>query len=144
MWWLLIISALFPKIQLHFCLFLSKIIWLTWQALNFSPIFYPKVPSMLWFWRNQHKKCLAKNIDQNENILPKYLFENKTSWILHNPNFISLHGDIWNSQVKDTWQTFFRVMVRAMKRGYANYHIIAKNNLVLINEQKNLITEVIS
>ena len=54
----------------------------------------------------------------------------------------SLHGDIWNSQVKDTWQTFFRVIVRAMKRGYANFGNIAKNNLILFSEQKSLITEV--
>lgn len=52
----------------------------------------------------------------------------------------SLHGDIWNSQVKDTWQTFFRVVVRAMKKGYASYNF--KNNLVLFSEQKSLITEV--
>ena len=31
--------------------------------------------------------------------------------------YTGFHGDIWNSQVKDTWQTFFRVVVRAMKRG---------------------------
>ena len=54
----------------------------------------------------------------------------------------SLHGDIWNSQVKDTWQTFFRVIVRAMKKGYANFGNIAKNNLILFSEQKSLITEV--
>ena len=51
------------------------------------------------------------------------------------------HGDIWNSQVKDTWQTFFRVVVRAMKRGYANPATLTKQ-LVLFTEQKSLITEV--
>ena len=55
----------------------------------------------------------------------------------------SLHGDIWNSQVKDTWQTFFRVIVRAMKRGYANYGSSFTKNLALFSEQKSLITEVV-
>lgn len=48
---------------------------------------------------------------------------------------------LWNSQVKDTWQTFFRVVVRTMKRGYATYGPASKN-LVLFSEQKSLITEV--
>ena len=54
------------------------------------------------------------------------------------------HGDIWNCQVKDTWQTFFRVIVRTMKKGYATtgHGVMFKNNLVLFSEQKSLITEV--
>ena len=51
------------------------------------------------------------------------------------------HGDIWNSQVKDTWQIFFRVVVRYMKRGYASPAQVSKQ-IVLFTEQKSLITEV--
>ena len=36
------------------------------------------------------------------------------------------------------------LLILLVKRGYANYHIIAKNKLILLNEQKNLVTEVIS
>ena len=67
---------------------------------------------------------------------------------LHHLDHKSLHGDIWNSQVKETWQTFFRVVVRSMKKGYAGYNAsgdhrsFSKNQLVLFNEQKSLITEV--
>ena len=68
---------------------------------------------------------------------------------LHHLDHKSLHGDIWNSQVKETWQTFFRVVVRNMKKGYAGYNAsgdrslaASKNQLVLFNEQKSLITEV--
>ena len=61
---------------------------------------------------------------------------------LHHLDHKSLHGDIWNSQVKETWQTFFRVVVRYMKKGYAGYNVSSKNQLVLFNEQKSLITEV--
>lgn len=51
------------------------------------------------------------------------------------------HGDIWNSQVKETWQAFFRVVVRAMKKGYAP--VCVATNLIAINEQKTFITEVL-
>ena len=67
------------------------------------------------------------------------------------------HTDIWNKEVKDTWQTFFRVIVRIMKKGYSRQHpgaaIVFKRKGGLIQrsilpkplavEQKNLITEVI-
>ena len=32
------------------------------------------------------------------------------------------HTDIWNKEVKDTWQTFFRVITRIMKKGYDRQH----------------------
>ena len=67
------------------------------------------------------------------------------------------HTDIWNKEVKDTWQTFFRVITRIMKKGYSRQHPVAAIVFVrkggtdprlivpkpLAVEQKNLITEVI-
>ncbi len=59
---------------------------------------------------------------------------------LDNLNQKHLHGDIWNSQVKETWQTFFRVVVRSMKRGYSTVQIMRPYGIP--HEQKNFITEV--
>ena len=58
--------------------------------------------------------------------------------------------------MKDTWQTFFRVIVRIMKKGYSRQHpgaaivFVGKGGIVhrsivpkpLAIDQKNLITEV--
>jgi len=73
------------------------------------------------------------------------------------------HTDIWNQEVKDTWQTFFRVIVRIMKKGYAQNNLLihsaahhphsscchsslsnSNNNkpLVIPTEHKTFITEV--
>ena len=66
------------------------------------------------------------------------------------------HTDIWNKEVKDTWQTFFRVIIRIMKKGYARQHpgaaiiFVGKGETSrrgilpkpLVVDQKNLITEV--
>jgi predicted Rossmann-fold nucleotide-binding protein len=45
-----------------------------------------------------------------------------------------------NSEVKNAWQTFFRVVVHMMKKGYANLTVMKP--LVIASDQKSLITEV--
>jgi len=38
------------------------------------------------------------------------------------------HTDIWNAEVKDTWKTFFRVVVRIMKKGYAQNSLLVSHH----------------
>ena len=38
------------------------------------------------------------------------------------------HTDIWNQEVKDAWKTFFRVIVRIMKKGYAQNNLLISHH----------------
>ena len=96
------------------------------------------------------KLYIAKNIISQEIMLQKYIITFQAL------DQLGHHTDIWNKEVKDTWQTFFRVIIRIMKKGYNRQHpsaaivFVGKGETALrpivpkplAVDQKNLITEV--